>query len=57
MDVESYPLIFHLIVLWICEGGLRFLMWRRGFKRLLVGSISYYHHPGNKPSDDMMQYT
>jgi len=55
MDVESYPLIFHLIVLLICEGGLRFLMWRRGFKRLRVGPISYYHHPGNRPPDDTEQ--
>ena len=55
MDVESYPLIFHILVLLICEGGLRFLMWRRGFKRLRVGPISYYQHPGNRPADDTEQ--
>lgn len=46
MDIASYPLIFHILILLITEGGLRILMRRRGFKRLRVGPISYYYHPG-----------
>jgi pimeloyl-ACP methyl ester carboxylesterase len=48
MDVSSYPLIFHLIILLVTEGGLRLLMRMRGFRRHRVGPVSYYYHPGNK---------
>ena len=47
MDVSSYPLIFHLIILLVTEGGLRVLMRMRGFRRHRVGPVSYYYHPGN----------
>jgi len=47
MDVSSYPLIFHLIILLVTEGGLRVLMRMRGFRRHRVGPVSYYFHPGN----------
>lgn len=46
MDVASYPLMFHILILLATEGGLRVMMRLRGFKRLRVGPISYYHHPG-----------
>ena len=48
MDVSSYPLMFHILILLVTDGGLRFMMKMRGFKRLRVGPISYYYHPGNK---------
>lgn len=47
MDVSFYPLIFHLIILLVTEGGLRVLMRMRGFRRHRVGPVSYYYHPGN----------
>ena len=47
MDISSYPLIFHILILLVTEGGLRVLMRLRGFRRLRVGPISYYYHPGN----------
>lgn len=42
----SYPLMFHILILLFTEGGLRVMMWLRGFQRLRVGPISYYYHPG-----------
>ena len=47
MDISSYPLIFHILILLFTEGGLRVLMRMRGFRRHRVGPISYYYHPGN----------
>ena len=47
MDIASYPLMFHILVLTATEGGLRVMMKMRGFQRLRVGPISYYYHPGN----------
>ena len=46
MDVASYPLMFHILILLCTEGGLRIMMRLRGFQRLRVGPISYYYHPG-----------
>jgi len=46
MDVASYPLMFHILILLATEGGLRVMMKLRGFRRLRVGPISYYYHPG-----------
>ena len=46
MDVASYPLMFHILILLVTEGGLRVMMRLRGFQRLRVGPISYYYHPG-----------
>ena len=48
MDVSSYPLMFHILILSVTDLGLRFMMKRRGFQRLRVGPISYYYHPGVK---------
>lgn len=48
MDVSSYPLMFHILILLVTDGGLRFMMKMRGFQRLRVGPISYYYHPGSK---------
>lgn len=45
MDVASYPLMFHILVLLATDGGLRVLMKLRGFQRLRVGPVSYYYHP------------
>ena len=46
MDVASYPLMFHILILLATEGGLRVMMKLRGFQRLRVGPVSYYYHPG-----------
>ncbi|KAL7539159.1 hypothetical protein ACHAXR_009065 [Thalassiosira sp. AJA248-18] len=46
MDVASYPLMFHILILVATEGGLRVMMRLRGFQRLRVGPVSYYYHPG-----------
>jgi len=46
MDISSYPLIFHILILLVTEGGLRILMRMRGFTRHRVGPISYYYHSG-----------
>jgi hypothetical protein len=46
MDVSSYPLMFHILILLVTDGGLRFMMRMRGFQRLRVGPVSYYYHPG-----------
>jgi hypothetical protein len=48
MDVSSYPLMFHILILLVTDGGLRFMMRLRGFQRLRVGPVSYYYHPGTK---------
>ena len=48
MDVSSYPLMFHILILLVTDGGLRVMMKMRGFQRLRVGPISYYYHPGMK---------
>eukprot|EP00581_Thalassiosira_minuscula_P014098 CAMPEP_0183720086 /NCGR_PEP_ID=MMETSP0737-20130205/12798_1 /TAXON_ID=385413 /ORGANISM="Thalassiosira miniscula, Strain CCMP1093" /LENGTH=743 /DNA_ID=CAMNT_0025949897 /DNA_START=717 /DNA_END=2948 /DNA_ORIENTATION=+ len=47
MDVASYPLMFHILILLATDGGLRVMMKMRGFQRLRVGPVSYYYHPGN----------
>lgn len=46
MDVSSYPLMFHILILLVTDGGLRFMMRMRGFQRLRVGPVTYYYHPG-----------
>mmetsp|Transcript_3036 Transcript_3036/g.6458 ORF Transcript_3036/g.6458 Transcript_3036/m.6458 type:complete len:493 (+) Transcript_3036:2-1480(+) len=46
MDIASYPLMFHIMILMATDGGLRVMMKNRGFRRLRVGPISYYYHPG-----------
>ena len=46
LGVTQYPLMFHLLILAITEGGLRILMKQRGFVRKTVGQISYYYHDG-----------
>ncbi len=48
----SYPLMFHILILLVTEGGLRIIMWLRGFRRLRVGPISYYYHPGKSNSSN-----
>jgi hypothetical protein len=45
--MNSYPLMFHVLILLATEGGLRVMMRLRGFQRLRVGPVSYYYHPGN----------
>lgn len=45
--MNSYPLMFHILILLATEGGLRVMMRFRGFQRLRVGPVSYYYHPGN----------
>eukprot|EP00584_Thalassiosira_punctigera_P009881 CAMPEP_0172533364 /NCGR_PEP_ID=MMETSP1067-20121228/6095_1 /TAXON_ID=265564 ORGANISM="Thalassiosira punctigera, Strain Tpunct2005C2" /NCGR_SAMPLE_ID=MMETSP1067 /ASSEMBLY_ACC=CAM_ASM_000444 /LENGTH=737 /DNA_ID=CAMNT_0013318001 /DNA_START=524 /DNA_END=2740 /DNA_ORIENTATION=+ len=47
MDVSSYPLMFHILILVVTDGGLRVMMKLRGFRRLRVGPVTYYYHPGN----------
>ena len=37
MDVSSYPLMFHIMILLATDGGLRVMMRVRGFQRLRVG--------------------
>eukprot|EP00571_Detonula_confervacea_P013703 CAMPEP_0172307942 /NCGR_PEP_ID=MMETSP1058-20130122/8690_1 /TAXON_ID=83371 /ORGANISM="Detonula confervacea, Strain CCMP 353" /LENGTH=835 /DNA_ID=CAMNT_0013020259 /DNA_START=180 /DNA_END=2687 /DNA_ORIENTATION=- len=56
MDVASYPLMFHILILLATEGGLRVLMRLRGFKRLRVGPISYYYHPGKSNDPDAFEH-
>jgi len=51
MDVASYPLMFHILILLATEGGLRLMMRLRGFQRLRVGPVSYYYHPGRSSSN------
>ncbi|EED86688.1 predicted protein [Thalassiosira pseudonana CCMP1335] len=51
MDISSYPLMFHILILAVTDGGLRCVMKMRGFQRLRVGPISYYYHPGKAQSD------
>lgn len=53
MDVASYPLMFHILILLATEGGLRIIMRLKGFQRLRVGPISYYYHPGGKQTADI----
>jgi hypothetical protein len=48
----SYPLMFHILILLVTEGGLRIMMWLRGFRRLRVGPISYYYHPGKSKNSN-----
>lgn len=48
LGVSQYPLMFHLLILAITEGGLRVIMKKKGFERKVVGQISYYYHPGQK---------
>ena len=55
MDVSSYPLIFHILILLATDGGLRILMRMRGFRKHRVGPISYYYHPGNVSNRDDSQ--
>jgi len=52
LGVSTYPLIFHLFILLVTEGGLRLWMMLRGFKHLNIGITSYYYHPGTKNSFD-----
>ncbi len=51
MDISSYPLMFHILILAVTDGGLRCVMKMRGFQRLRVGPILYYYHPGKAQSD------
>ena len=51
LGVSQYPLMFHLLILAVTEGGLRVLMKRRGFVRRTVGQITYYFHPGHVDED------
>jgi hypothetical protein len=46
-NMNSYPLMFHILILLATEGGLRVMMRLRGFQRLRVGPVSYYYHPGS----------
>ena len=41
-DICTYPLFMHGAMLGATEGGLRLLMYRRGFERRRVGGVSYY---------------
>jgi len=55
LGVQTYPLIIHILILSIFEGGLRVMMNNRGFERHTVGRISYYYHPGVS-TDDMKEH-
>ena len=46
LGLSTYPLMFHVFILGVTDGGLRFLMRRRGFELKKIGPISYYFHPG-----------
>lgn len=52
MDVASYPLMFHILILMVTDVGLRVMMRMRGFRRLRVGPVSYYYHPGKSAADE-----
>mmetsp|Transcript_21694 Transcript_21694/g.45270 ORF Transcript_21694/g.45270 Transcript_21694/m.45270 type:complete len:758 (-) Transcript_21694:32-2305(-) len=41
-DICTYPIFMHAAMLAVTEGGLRLLMYRRGFERRKVGGVSYY---------------
>ena len=47
MGIATYPLGFHLALLGLTDGSLRFLMRKRGFTRHTLGQTSYYYHPGH----------
>jgi len=47
-NIDSYPLMFHFLMLAAFDGFLRILLKRRGFQRLNIGPICYYYHPGTK---------
>jgi len=46
LNVTTYPLMLHLLILSITDGGLQILMKKRGFERKRIGQINYYYHPG-----------
>ena len=46
IGLAVYPLAFNLAILGVTDGLLRFVMARRGFERLNLGTMVYYYHPG-----------
>jgi pimeloyl-ACP methyl ester carboxylesterase len=46
LGLAVYPLIFNLAILGLTDGGLRYVLKRRGFERLNIGSTVYYYHKG-----------
>eukprot|EP00567_Pseudictyota_dubia_P011334 CAMPEP_0197440606 /NCGR_PEP_ID=MMETSP1175-20131217/7059_1 /TAXON_ID=1003142 /ORGANISM="Triceratium dubium, Strain CCMP147" /LENGTH=817 /DNA_ID=CAMNT_0042970741 /DNA_START=502 /DNA_END=2955 /DNA_ORIENTATION=+ len=50
LGLSTYPLMFHLLILGLTEGGLRVMMLKRGFEKKKLGPISYYYHPGTNPN-------
>eukprot|EP00550_Attheya_septentrionalis_P006772 CAMPEP_0198295274 /NCGR_PEP_ID=MMETSP1449-20131203/26888_1 /TAXON_ID=420275 /ORGANISM="Attheya septentrionalis, Strain CCMP2084" /LENGTH=643 /DNA_ID=CAMNT_0043995529 /DNA_START=746 /DNA_END=2677 /DNA_ORIENTATION=+ len=47
LGISTYPLMFHLLILGVTDGGLRVILRRRGFERRTMGPIAYYFHPGS----------
>jgi len=52
LGLATYPLVFHLLILLVTDGGLRLIMHQKGFSHLKIGSIKYYYHPGNVPDGE-----
>lgn len=46
LGISTYPLMFHLLILGVTDGGLRVLMKKRGFERRNLGPMTYYYHSG-----------
>lgn len=47
LNIATYPLGFHLLVLGASEIPLRMLLKSRGFEKCYVGPVGYYYHPGS----------
>lgn len=54
LGINHYPLMFHMLMIGITEGGLRAWMKSKGFQRkhVGIGQISYYFHPGTSMDED-----
>jgi len=48
LGVTTFPLGFHLAFLAVFQGLWRVMMKMRGFRRMSVGQIAYYYHPGRE---------
>ena len=51
LQIATYPLGFHLLVLGASEIPVRIMLKNRGFERRCVGPVAYYYFPG-VPDDD-----
>jgi hypothetical protein len=47
LQIATYPLGFHLLVLGASEIPVRIMLKNRGFQRRCVGPVTYYHFPGS----------